>query len=162
MNQDNTKPDFNFIMDQPGAALPLAKKSKLPLVLVIGIAVLVVMLLVAVLIPRLIPKKSVDYTGATQKYLDLINSGKYDESRDMLSNKDMVTRENYLLVWKDFLPKNYDLKKCKIDSMNQGIETVDVFVICPKLESTETSKFRYEFNLGSTEINRIESNNASS
>jgi hypothetical protein len=162
MHQDNTKPDFNFIMDQPGGELPPAKKSKLPLAVGIAAAILIVLVLAMVLIPRVVPKKSVNYTGTVQTHLDLINSGKYDESREMLANKDMVTRENYLLIWRDFLPKNYDLKKCKLDSMNHGTDTVDVYVACPKLESTETAKFRYEFNKGSTAINKIESNNASS
>lgn len=113
MQEDNKKPNFDFIMSQPGAQLEKPKRSKKPL-MVIGGAVMFLFILTAVALLTVKKSTNVQQAGTPQAsslFLAVSNSSADDafnlfETQASL-DKDWFT-ENFLKPYNE----RFDMKSC--------------------------------------------------
>lgn len=131
MSQDNTKNDYSFITDQPGPDLGKPKRSKKPLIIIIGaVAVFALLIIIAV------SKKSTNVqqqvaTGQeeSEQFLTLVADGKSEEAYNMYELNSRPDKEIFAKFATEY-PKGIDLKNCALKN-----ESVQI--------TTETSLFVY-------------------
>jgi hypothetical protein len=138
MTEDNQKPDYSFIMNQPGPELAKSKRSKKPFIL---LAVAVVVLGSFTAAALLVGKKSTNVqqvaTGRNEgtQFLNYIANNDTSGALQMYSEADRPDQESFNKNIIDGYGKRVDFKSCtfqeNLGNVNNGGQNILVFR-CPK------------------------------
>ncbi len=151
MTEENQKPDYSFIMNQPGPELGTPKRSKKPFLL-LGAVVLVlgVVTVVGLVVGRKATnvKQQVLSTGQQEsaQFLEQLADGKTEESYNMYEQNNRPDKEYYTIFATQY-PKRINMKTCTLRSdVSQVNADTSVFIYrCNYFSKPATSYIDFAF-----------------
>lgn len=139
MQDENQKPDYSFIMNQPGfEPTPPKRRPKGIMFVVAGVALVGVLAVVGILAQRSTNVKQVATPEqlaqqTVSQYLNNLGSAKYAEAYDMVTPADsskVVPRETFVSTLGPLLGNMYDYSTCKITSTKTAGSKFIINVLC--------------------------------
>lgn len=150
MNEDSTKSNFDFIINQPGVETQKPKSSKIPLV-IIGLLILLVLLIAVIVVYKVVknvkPTISANQLAVTQvveKYFYDASLAKDADAYNLLSPKAQarVSKQSFILFVGGVLYNRISFTSCKPTANPQIVnQTAKVSYVCPTKDNLYTMQF---------------------
>jgi hypothetical protein len=150
MTEQNNKPNFDFIMNQPGSELETPKRSKKPVAILIAAVVFLGVLTAIglVLARRSTNVQQIKNTGREEssQFLLLLADGKTEEAYNMYEQNSRPDKEFFMPSAISF-PKRINMKACVLrEDASHVTDATNVFVYrCNYFDKPSTSYIDFAF-----------------